>query len=309
MEECPIDRALPTKNQQRGEDTFIHKDGHFFPVAFTASPILEGTVPVGTVVEVRDTTDEKAAQRERERILEDLRAAVAARDEFLSIASHELRTPLTSLDLQLSGIQRSLVKEPAQQSIDTLRRRIETAARQADRLKALIDGLLHVSRIEMGRLHLEPKEVDVVELVREAVERAESDAARIGSVLTTRLPRAAPASVDRMRIDQALTNLLSNAIKYGAGKPIEVALAVDGEHLSLTVRDQGVGIATQDLTRIFGRFERAVASTHYGGLGLGLYIANQIVIAHGGVIHAASEPGQGATFTIRLPRRQPPPVP
>jgi signal transduction histidine kinase len=105
-----------------------------------------------------------------------------------------------------------------------------------------------------------------------------------------------------MRIDQALTNLLSNAIKYGAGKPIEVTLAGDSVHWSLVVRDSGVGIAPQDLTRIFGRFERAAAASHYGGLGLGLYIANQIVIAHGGDIQAASAPDQGTTFTLRLPR-------
>jgi PAS domain S-box-containing protein len=239
---------------------------------------------------------------ERERILVDLRAAVAARDEFLSIASHELRTPLTSLDLQLSGIERSLIKDP-QQPVDKLRRRIATATRQTDRLKALIDGLLDVSRIEMGRLQLEPADVDVGDLVREVVERADADAARAGSTITAQLPVTVAARVDRMRIDQVLTNLLSNAIKYGGGKPIEVSLGEDGDQLSLAVRDHGVGIAAQDLTRIFGRFERAVESSHYGGLGLGLYIANQMVIAHGGTIVASSPPGQGATFTIRIPRR------
>jgi signal transduction histidine kinase len=195
-----------------------------------------------------------------------------------------------------------LIKDP-QQPVDKLRRRIATATRQSDRLKALIDGLLDVSRIEMGRLQLEPADVDVGDLVREVVERADADAARAGSTITAQLPVTVAARVDRMRIDQVLTNLLSNAIKYGGGKPIEVSLGEDGDQLSLAVRDHGVGIAAQDLTRIFGRFERAVESSHYGGLGLGLYIANQMVIAHGGTIVASSPPGQGATFTIRIPRR------
>jgi len=271
-------------------------------VRATYAPYLVGGQIEGVIALVLDVTDRIRLEEEREQIMVDLRAAVAARDEFLSIASHELRTPLTSLDLQLSGIQRSLVKEP-DQPIDKLRRRIETAARQADRLQALIDGLLNVSRIEMGRLLLEAADLDLVEVVREVVERSEADAARAGSVITTQLLDAAPAHADRMRVDQALTNLVSNAIKYGAGKPIEVTLADDGAHWLLVVRDWGVGIAPQDLTRIFGRFERAVASSHYGGLGLGLYIANQIVIAHGGAIQADSAPERGTTFTIRLPRQ------
>ena len=272
-------------------------------VQATYTPYVVSGQIEGFIALVLDVTDRMRMADEREQILTDLRAAVAARDEFLSIASHELRTPLTSLDLQLSGIQRSLVRDPAQ-PVDKFVRRIETAARQADRLKALIDGLLNVSRIEMGRLHLEPADLDLVELVREVVERSEADATRAGSTISTQLPGVALARADRMRIDQALTNLLSNAIKYGAGRPIEVTLAEDGDQLLLAVRDWGLGIAPEDLTRIFGRFERAVASSHYGGLGLGLYIANQIVIAHGGTIQADGEPGRGATFTIRLPRRQ-----
>ena len=101
-----------------------------------------------------------------------------------------------------------------------------------------------------------------------------------------------------------MTNLLSNALKYGAGRPIDVSLAELDEQVKIRVRDEGIGIAPEDRERVLGRFERAVSSSHYGGLGLGLYIANEIVRAHGGSIDIESEPGRGATFTISLPRHR-----
>jgi signal transduction histidine kinase len=98
-----------------------------------------------------------------------------------------------------------------------------------------------------------------------------------------------------------LVNLLSNAIKYGCGKPIELNVAGSGEHALMQVVDHGIGISPADLQRIFGRFERAVPIRHYGGLGLGLYITQQIVAAHGGTVAVTSTPGNGATFTVELP--------
>jgi signal transduction histidine kinase len=101
------------------------------------------------------------------------------------------------------------------------------------------------------------------------------------------------------------TNLLANAIKYGEGKPIEVVVALEDGVAVLAVRDRGIGIAAQDTERIFGRFERATSATSYGGLGLGLFIAQQIATAHGGRISVESAPGQGATFTVALPPGEP----
>jgi signal transduction histidine kinase len=103
-------------------------------------------------------------------------------------------------------------------------------------------------------------------------------------------------------VEQILTNLLSNAVKYGAGSPIDVHLEVSEDTVRLTVRDRGIGIATDHQARIFERFERAVSARHFGGLGLGLYIARQIVNAHGGEIGVRSSPGEGSTFTVVLPR-------
>jgi signal transduction histidine kinase len=108
-----------------------------------------------------------------------------------------------------------------------------------------------------------------------------------------------------VRLEQVVLNLLSNAIKYGAGQPIAVAVQADAATVRLVVRDQGIGIAPADQARIFERFERAAPSSHYGGLGLGLYIVRQIVGAHGGTLGVESSPGAGATFSVTLPRTAP----
>ncbi|HEU0029948.1 MAG TPA: ATP-binding protein [Kofleriaceae bacterium] len=301
IEECPIDRALPTKNQERGEDVFVHKDGHFYPVAFTASPIVQNGIPVGTVIEVRDTTAEKAAERERERILAELRTSIAARDEFLSIAAHELRTPLTTLELQLDSLQR-VWNGGGNGDTEKLRAKTALASRQVERLTALVESLLDVSRIATGRIQLELADVDLAAVVREAIERLEGQAARAGTQVRVTAPASLHGVWDRARLEQVLTNLLTNAIKYGGKQPIDVELHADARDVTLVVRDGGIGISDEDLGRIFGRFERAVSSRHYGGLGLGLYIAHQIVRAHGGSIEVLSTPGHGSTFTVRLPR-------
>ncbi|MEO5731736.1 MAG: ATP-binding protein, partial [Byssovorax sp.] len=111
---------------------------------------------------------------------------------------------------------------------------------------------------------------------------------------------------DRLRLDQVVTNLLHNAIKYGKGAPIRVTLAVDAEAgaANLTVADRGIGISTVDQARIFGRFERAVSSRAYGGMGVGLFIVAQILAAHHAEISVSSEPGLGATFVVKLPMRR-----
>jgi PAS domain S-box-containing protein len=279
------------------EALHLRKDGSRFPCLTESSATRdESGKVVYCAANFQDITERKRYEAE-------LRAAIATRDEFLSIASHELRTPLTALDLQLDGLQRALSRGPVSPEGERIARKVTMAVRQADRLGSLIDGLLNVSRIASGSFRLEPEAFDLVGLVHEVAQRFDEEAERIGSVISVQVPDHVLGWWDRSRLDQALTNLLSNALKYGAGRPIDVTLAGVAEQVEICVRDHGIGIAPEDTERVLRRFERAVSSSHYGGLGLGLYIVSEIAQAHGGSIHIDSQPGRGAAFTLRLPRR------
>lgn len=296
MEECPIDRALPTRNQEQGEEVFVHPDGHFYPVAFTASPIVENGVPVGTVIELRDTTEEKRRESE-------LATAVRVRDEFLSVASHELKTPLTPLSLRLQTLENLARKQPetpfVQQVLDTASR----ARRQVKRLSDLVVDLLDVSRIASGRLELHRERFDLGAMISDALAQFQDLAQRAGCELRHAVAHGLFVDADPARLEQVLTNLVDNALKYGAGGVVEVRLErVDETSAVLQVRDEGIGVPVQHLGRIFERFERAVPERNYGGLGLGLYITRTLVEAHGGTVTALSDgPATGATFRVLLP--------
>jgi len=244
------------------------------------------------------------AEQQQDRLVADLRAAVAARDEFLSVASHELRTPLSTLRLVTATLSRRLTEARPDSGSD-FARQIAVIDRQVVRLEALTAVLLDVSRITSGRLalHLEP--VDLVTLMRDIVGRFRGDETKGAPVIEFQSVPSAVGEWDASRIDQVASNLIVNAISYGKGTPIHVSVDATDDAARFTVRDEGIGIATDQKTRIFERFERAVPSSHYGGLGLGLWIARQIVDAHGGTIDVVSELGHGATFTVSLPRRAP----
>ena len=229
--------------------------------------------------------------------------AIRLRDEFLSIASHELKTPITTMKLQVQ----SLVRRSAPEG-DEAAPRLLTLQRQIERLHNLVDKLLDISRLTEGRLELELEPVDLEALVRDVLGRFEEELRRSGSEVTVRGDGSSVGRWDRSRLDQVVTNLISNAIKYGSGRPIRVTMDGTERTARLEVRDQGIGIAPENLSRIFQRFERAVSERHYGGLGLGLWIVHQIVDALGGSVHATSTPGQGTAFVVELPR-EPPPAP
>jgi predicted ATPase/signal transduction histidine kinase/tRNA A-37 threonylcarbamoyl transferase component Bud32 len=227
-------------------------------------------------------------------------AAVQLRDDFLSVASHELRTPLTSLILALNTLERRpWVGRPLAPLIDA--RRIAQAARQAERLDRLIGDLLDVSRLEAGQLVLARTTVNLDELAREVVLRFEEDASRSGCVVTVETTGTVVGNWDASRLDQVLTNLLTNAIKFGASRPVVVRIDQRDDVALLVVRDEGIGIDPERQGRIFDRFERAVSSEHFGGLGLGLYVCRRVVEAHHGKISVASQIGAGSTFSVELP--------
>jgi signal transduction histidine kinase len=145
--------------------------------------------------------------------------------------------------------------------------------------------------------------VDLAELAPEVVDRLRSQWETARSPTTVRTAGAAPRGAwDRLRIEQVISNLLSNAIKYGAGSPIEIVVSVAGDVARLEVHDHGVGISADDQARLFNRFERVGSIKSFGGLGLGLYVARQIVSAHHGTIRVESEPSVGTTFVVELPR-------
>jgi PAS domain S-box-containing protein len=235
------------------------------------------------------------------RLYRETQQAVRLREEFLSIASHELKTPISALQLQIHTLL-TLSRTPAGPPPERLRRGLEAVDRQVRRQTQLINDLLDVSRISAGRLQLHPEPLELSTLVREVAERFEPELARSGSPLQLQLSEETRGQWDRLRLDQVLTNLLSNAMKYGRGNPIALSTEVEAARVRISVKDGGIGIAPEALSRLFNRFERAVSERNYGGFGLGLWIARQIIEAMGGRIHVASELGVGSTFTVELPR-------
>jgi PAS domain S-box-containing protein len=275
---------------------------------------------LGALTLVRGETSPRFGQ-EDQRLAEDLarRAAVAVdnallyaeaqraiglRDGFLQVASHELRTPVTALKLNAQGLVASARREGTWP--ERALTRLEGLVRGVSRLGVLVNELLDVSRITSGRLVLHPETVDLAALVREEVERSRPEAERAGCELRLQVSGPVESRWDRLRLEQVLSNLLSNALKYGAGRPVEVVLSASDTCAVLRVRDEGIGIDPAVQSRIFERFERAVSDRHYGGLGMGLWIAREIVHAMGGSIHVESAPEQGATFIVELPRTREP---
>lgn len=263
---------------------------------------------VGNVVAtaiMRAASDAKVIQAERLAETERVRAefaerAVQARDAFSSVTSHELRTPVSALQLQLD-VMRELLETQNGTLSSRLPEVIARASGTVARLADLVEGILDVSRMALGSLELQPERFDLAELVREVGARHQAAAQRAGSELVVDAGDPVWGEWDRSRIDQVVTRLLSNAFKFGAGRPVELALERRGERARLSVTDHGEGIDPADLERILGRFERAASHRHYGGLGLGLYLAGQIVNEHGGALEVESQPGHGARFTAVLP--------
>ena len=283
------------------ETRFRRKDPSAGPIDVSVQFIFIGADRIVSIA--RDITERKHTQLERELLYRQAVDAVHARDEFLSVASHELRTPLSALQLQIQTLlqpPRQLPQAPL--SPEQLKPKLEMANRQVERLTRLIGELMDVSRITAGRLRLEFEEIDLCAVVRDVVGRLGEEAARANSSIEVRTSMPVVGMWDRSRIEQVVTNLLSNAFKFGGGKPIEISVEDGGFTGRLVVADHGIGIAPEDVERIFHRYEQAISSRAFGGLGLGLYIARQLIEAHGGTIRVESQPGAGSTFTIDLPK-------
>jgi two-component system sensor kinase FixL len=197
----------------------------------------------------------------------------------------------------------------ANQSADGVREmlgeKMEAVEREARQAWRFVSELLDLSQIRLGRFQLEPQETDLAKLTQETASSLREEVEQTGSELTVQAERPAVGRWDPLRIKQVVANLLVNAMKLGEGKPIFTKVDADPERARVEVEVEGVGIAPEDQARIFDPFERAVAAGTVAGLGLGLYIARQIVQAHGGTILLRSQPRAGSTFTVELPRLPP----
>jgi signal transduction histidine kinase len=231
------------------------------------------------------------------RLYEVARDAVRARDELLVLAAHELRTPLSALQLTTDQfLKQSRRDQDAAQAA-----RSEKIAYHVRRFSAVVDHILDAMSIRAEGITIHRFPCDFAEIVRERVARIAARAKAVGSPIAIACPDDVAGTCDRERIATVVDALLDNAVKFGRGQPIEVTLVVVGQWVELSVRDHGIGFSPDRLDAFFDPFHRGVAREHFGGLGLGLYVAKAIVDAHGGSITATSSPGQGATFDVRLP--------
>lgn len=252
------------------------------------------------IVLINDVTERLRVEEERETLLTALRETLKIRDEFLSLASHELKTPITSLILNtdlrhLMILQREEITP--QQEFESL----EVQRRQLQRINQIIDDMLDLSRIRIGKFEMKKSPIDFVRVVEDSL--AKMSSLLIQSVGEVNYDGIDSALVygDSFRIEQVVTNLLSNASKYGEQRPITVSVKKTKTLVKLSVEDQGKGIALKDQERIFHRFERAVDGDTISGLGLGLSIVKEIVDAHQGLISVQSALGVGSRFTVELP--------
>jgi PAS domain S-box-containing protein len=239
------------------------------------------------------------------RLYHEAQDAIAMRDEFLSIASHELKTPLTTLLGHTQALQRRMARDQMLNERD--QRAVNVIDQQARRLSKQIETLLDLSRIELGQFSMSWEAVDMTTLTGRIVAELEPTLERHTFDVT--LP-ALPMIVagDPARLEQVLLNLLHNAIKYSPnGGTITLRVEHENDHAVIMIGDQGVGIPESARPHLFQRFYRAsnISARHISGMGIGLYLVNQIVLRHHGSIEYTSAEKQGTTFIVRLPLQLP----
>jgi signal transduction histidine kinase len=238
---------------------------------------------------------------DRDRLIEELREAVRARDEFVAIAAHELRNPMTPILMQVSSLA-AAARNPSRCRPELLARRLDILEFAVREFVRRSTALLDVSRIAAGNVRIELSEVDLTSVVRGVVNRAGIAARMARSPLEADLQEDVVGTWDCLALEQVAENLLSNAIKFGAGKPVSIALRSDGGTAQLTVSDHGIGLSEADRARIFGRFEQAVGRREHGGFGVGLWLTQRLVTAMGASIAVESTLGEGSSFTVTLPQ-------
>ena len=235
----------------------------------------------------------------------ELEHAVRMRDDFMSIVSHEVRTPLNGLILETQLRKMHLARDNAAAfTLDKMKAMVERDERQIQSLIRLIEDMLDVSRIRTGKLSIRPSRFDLSVAVGNLLESFAAQVSAAQSSVNYRAGQPVIGQWDEFRIEQVVSNLLTNALRYGAKKPIDVSVYMQGDQAVIEVADQGIGISEENQQRIFHQFERIAGSHVVTGLGLGLFISEQIVAAHNGQITVHSALGEGAMFRVCLPLEQ-----
>lgn len=284
----------------------VRNDGSRFWADVVITALRNGDEPpYGFAKITRDMTERRAAEEQR-RVLEAeqrgravAEEALLARDRFLSIASHELRTPVSSLQLAVENLLRS--SEMGRLDEERLATGLQRIGRAARRLGSLVSELLDVSLLNARATALNAKPTNLVALVAEVVAQFSetADAERI----RVKAPAQAWVPADGARLEQVFTNLIDNALKFStAPAPVDVEIRAHSGEVDISVADRGMGLDEETAERIFEAFGRGRNADEIQGLGLGLYIAQQIVVRHGGRIEGRRRtPGPGTEFTVSLP--------
>lgn len=296
-EDYIIGRILAGQKVDHLETVRLAKDGRQIPILLSVSSIRDSQgIVIGASKIARDISAKKEAEAVTERFYEQLRELDRQKDTFIGLASHELRTPLTSISGYLQILNRVNKDNACQKYIDK-------ALLQVKKMSELVNGLLEFSRIETGRMQLSKTEFELQALIDESIVLALPAGAK------HRITLEKPGDecivyADRERIGQVLTGLLINAIKYSPDRyQITLMLRAGKKAIKVGVKDEGVGISATNLDQIFTRFYRSNETAfHISGLGIGLYLAREIMNKHHGKLWAESAPGKGSTFWFSIPR-------
>lgn len=282
-----IDRARRGEPQGAEADNTVELDGERFALGTSMSRL--GDILVSSLRNASERYLE--LERNRERLAE----TNLQREEVMRVVAHEMRSPLQSM-LLISELCREKPDD-----LGLLRSMPDRVARMVQRLLRLIEDLSDLSSIDLGTLRIDPLKLDLVALVRDTTERVQSTVSSHRFEIDT--PDVLEVDGDINRIEQVVTNLLTNAAKYSPDADrVRIQLSSQGAHARLAVRDYGIGIADEEVSRVFDRYFRTdKGKKRAEGLGLGLYICKALIEAHGGEIGVESQMGQGSTFWFHLP--------
>lgn len=280
-----IKEAIAHKRAVKKDVDVIGPQDTYF--SLQVSPVLDDERSLRSVVAIfHDITELKKFER--------------LRTEFVANVSHELKTPLTSIKGFVETLQSGVLKDK-----ENAKRFLDIIGKQTDRLESLVNDLLTLSSLESRGLPMDFREENIGKIIQSVLGLNKSQIERLGHSIQVAVPLNLPAiRVDRQRIEQVVLNLLDNAVKFTPqGGVIAIKAAVDGNFIRLDVRDNGIGIASEHIPRLFERFYRVdkARSRDLGGTGLGLAIVKHIIMVHNGKISVTSKVGEGSTFSIFLP--------